>query len=94
MISTRWPSYARTRASTEGFRGSKSRFVDFDGSFSMVVVDREPFRAVLDPAGGASHAWALGGLQVSSRHGEWTVAPPESAGSLGPVEPAPVGGPS
>lgn len=74
-------------------RASKSRFVDFDESFSMVVVEREPFRAVLDPGGGATHCWALGGLQVSSRHGEWFSAPPESAGVLGPVEPAPVGAP-
>jgi len=74
-------------------RASKSRFVDFDNSFSMVVAEREPFRAVLDPAGGASHAWALGGLQVSSRHGEWFNAPPESAGTLGQVELAPVGAP-
>ena len=59
----------------------------------MVVVEREPFRAVLDPAGGATHCWALGGLQVSSRHGEWAVAPPESLGALGPVERAPVGAP-
>ncbi|MGV1007531.1 MAG: EthD domain-containing protein [Dermatophilaceae bacterium] len=74
-------------------RASTSRFVDADGSFSMVVVEREPFRAVLDPGGGATHCWALGGLQVSSRHGEWTIAPPESLGALGAVEPAPVGAP-
>jgi hypothetical protein len=74
-------------------RDGKSRFVDFENSFSMVVVEREPFRAVLDPAGGASHAWALGGLQVSSRHGEWVFAPPESQGQLGPVESGPVGAP-